>query len=110
MLQFHVQVRLGTEKGSSVVKVAVTALYSLLLTFGLSRDLPSSCIILCLLTLPMGNRVVSFVDENHEDKRSIFMAKYYCVRLHALFGASLAAGLVIAKFVSKRYIPRLILA
>lgn len=103
-------VRLGTEKGSSVVKVAVTALYSLLLTFGLSRDLPSSCIILCLLTLPMGNRVVSFVDENHEDKRSIFMAKYYCVRLHALFGASLAAGLVIAKFVCKRYIPRLILA
>ncbi|KAL3729962.1 hypothetical protein ACJRO7_027030 [Eucalyptus globulus] len=103
-------VRLGTEKGSSVVKVAITALYSLLLTFGLSRDLPSSCIILCLLTLPMGNRVVSFVDENHEDKRSIFMAKYYCVRLHALFGASLAAGLVIAKFVCKRYIPRLILA
>lgn len=45
-----------------------------------------------------------------KDKRSIFMAKYYCVRLHALFGASLAAGLVIAKFVYKRYIPRLILS
>ncbi|XP_030516239.1 2-carboxy-1,4-naphthoquinone phytyltransferase, chloroplastic-like [Rhodamnia argentea] len=103
-------VRLGTEKGSSVVKVAVTALYSLLLAFGLSRDLPFTCIISCLLTLPMGNRVVSFVEENHEDKRSIFMAKYYCVRLHALFGASLAAGLVIAKFVCKRYIPRLILS
>ncbi|KAI6677660.1 hypothetical protein NL676_038456 [Syzygium grande] len=123
-------VRLGTEKGSSVVKVAVAALYSFLLTSGLSRDLPFTCImsvlstayflnllashhqgyILCLLTLPMGNRVVSFVEENHEDKRSIFMAKYYCVRLHALFGASLAARLVIAKFVYKRYIPRLILS
>ncbi|XP_056159337.1 2-carboxy-1,4-naphthoquinone phytyltransferase, chloroplastic isoform X2 [Syzygium oleosum] len=103
-------VRLGTEKGSSVVKVAVVALYSFLLTSGLSRDLPFTCIILCLLTLPMGNRVVSFVEENHEDKRSIFMAKYYCVRLHALFGASLAAGLVIAKFGYKRYVPRLILS
>ncbi|KAF5962090.1 hypothetical protein HYC85_003299 [Camellia sinensis] len=30
---------------------------------------------------------------NPADKMKIFMAKYYCVRLHALFGAALATGL-----------------
>ncbi|PKI63355.1 hypothetical protein CRG98_016243 [Punica granatum] len=94
---------------------------------------------LCALTLPMGNRVITYVEENHEvsreinetfmaidvtkrlialgrtfieeiswihcldfhwfeqDKRLIFMAKYYCVKLHALFGVALAVGLVVAR-------------
>lgn len=36
-----------------------------------------------------------------QDKQKIFMAKYYCVRLHALFGAALAAGLVVSRMVTK---------
>ncbi|PIN10200.1 1,4-dihydroxy-2-naphthoate polyprenyltransferase [Handroanthus impetiginosus] len=90
-------VRLGTERGSKVVKMAVLGLYWLVIGLGLARTLPYSCIMLCTMTLPMGNLVVSFVQENHKDKTKIFMAKYYCVRLHAIFGAALAAGLVASR-------------
>ncbi|XP_031255578.1 2-carboxy-1,4-naphthoquinone phytyltransferase, chloroplastic-like isoform X2 [Pistacia vera] len=72
-------VRLGTERGSVVVKVAVQTLYSLTFALGLSRALPWTCI----------------------DKEKIFMAKYYCVRLHGLFGAALATGLVAARMLIK---------
>ncbi|GMJ12915.1 hypothetical protein HRI_004960700 [Hibiscus trionum] len=97
---FH-QVKMGTERGSMVVKAAVFTLYSLLLALGLFRTLPITCIVLCALTLPIGKLVVNFVEENHKDKRKIFMAKYYCVRLHALFGAAMAAGLVSARILVK---------
>ncbi|KAI4375599.1 hypothetical protein MLD38_013452 [Melastoma candidum] len=90
-------VRLGTEKGSLVVKVAIAMLYVILLGFGFSQTLPLTSTLLCLLTLPMGHRVVSFVKENHEDKQLIFMAKYYCVRLHALLGAALTVELMMTK-------------
>ncbi|WCJ24860.1 2-carboxy-1 4-naphthoquinone phytyltransferase chloroplastic [Euphorbia peplus] len=93
-------VRLGTEGGSRVVKVAITTLYSILLAFGLSKTLPLTCILLCALTLPMGKLVVDYVDENHKNKAKIFMAKYYCVRLHALFGTALAGGLVSARLLT----------
>lgn len=91
-------VRLGTETGSEVVKIAVISLYSSLLVFGLFRTLPLICLILCALTFPMGKLVVNYVEENNKDNSKIFMAKYYCVRLHTLFGAALAAGLVAARF------------
>ncbi|CAI9786232.1 unnamed protein product [Fraxinus pennsylvanica] len=72
-------VRLGTEAGSKVVKLAVVTIYSLLFILGLGQTLPSSSVILCALTVPMGNSVVSYVEENHKDKTKIFMAKYYCL-------------------------------
>jgi hypothetical protein len=53
--------------------------------------------VLCALTLPVGKWVVDYVLKNHEDNSKIFMAKYYCVRLHALFGMALASGLVLAR-------------
>lgn len=53
--------------------------------------------VLCALTLPVGKLVVDYVLKNHEDNAKIFMAKYYCVRLHALFGMALASGLVLAR-------------
>ncbi|KAK7368821.1 hypothetical protein VNO80_10851 [Phaseolus coccineus] len=90
-------VRLGTKKGAEVVKGAVLMLYALLTAFGLSKALPLTCIFLCALTLPMGNLVIRFVEDNHKDKNKIFMAKYFCVRLHALFGVALALGLVLAR-------------
>ncbi|XP_068469829.1 2-carboxy-1,4-naphthoquinone phytyltransferase, chloroplastic isoform X2 [Phaseolus vulgaris] len=91
------EVRLGTKKGAEVVKGAVLMLYALLAVFGLSKALPLTCIFLCALTLPMGNLVIRFVEDNHKDKNKIFMAKYFCVRLHALFGVALALGLVLAR-------------
>ncbi|XP_038888769.1 2-carboxy-1,4-naphthoquinone phytyltransferase, chloroplastic isoform X1 [Benincasa hispida] len=93
-------VRLGTERGSKVVKVAVIMLYVLLFALGLSKSLPFTCIFFCGLTIPVGKLVVSFVEENHKDKQKIFMAKYFCVRLHAIFGVALAAGLVVARLIS----------
>ncbi|KGN43741.1 2-carboxy-1,4-naphthoquinone phytyltransferase, chloroplastic [Cucumis sativus] len=93
-------VRLGTERGSKVVKVAVIMLYVLLFALGLSKNLPFTCILFCGLTIPVGKLVVSFVEENHKDKQKIFMAKYFCVRLHAIFGLALAAGLVVARLIS----------
>ncbi|XP_025981930.1 2-carboxy-1,4-naphthoquinone phytyltransferase, chloroplastic [Glycine max] len=90
-------VRLGTKKGAEVVKGAIFMLYALLVAFGLIKALPLTCIFLCALTLPMGNLVVRFVEDNYKDKNKIFMAKYFCVRLHALFGVTLALGLVLAR-------------
>ncbi|KAK8627015.1 hypothetical protein V6N13_134644 [Hibiscus sabdariffa] len=94
-------VKMGTERGSMVVKASVVTLYSLLLALGLFRTLPITCIVLCALTLPIGKLVVNFVEENHKDKGKIFLTKYYCVRLHALFGAAMAAGLVSARILVK---------
>ncbi|KAF6152107.1 hypothetical protein GIB67_031429 [Kingdonia uniflora] len=98
-------VRIGTKTGSQVVKAAIILLYSLLLALGLSNSLPITCIVLCSLTLPIGKLVVNYVENNHTDKSKIFMAKYYCVRLHALFGAALSLGLVAAKTFPKAYTP-----
>ncbi|KAK8562755.1 hypothetical protein V6N13_018683 [Hibiscus sabdariffa] len=94
-------VKMGTERGSMVVKASVVTLYSLLFALGLFQTLPITCIFLCALTLPIGKLVVNFVKENHKDKGKIFMAKYYCVRLHALFGAAMTAGLVSARILVK---------
>ncbi|XP_058731430.1 2-carboxy-1,4-naphthoquinone phytyltransferase, chloroplastic-like isoform X2 [Vicia villosa] len=99
-------VRLGTERGAEVVKVAIFMLYALLVAFGISRTLPLTSIFLCALTLPVGNLVVRFVQDNHKDKNKIFMAKYFCVRLHALFGTALAFGLVLARMVNNRILFR----
>uniref|UniRef100_A0A6V7QWD4 2-carboxy-1,4-naphthoquinone phytyltransferase, chloroplastic n=1 Tax=Ananas comosus var. bracteatus TaxID=296719 RepID=A0A6V7QWD4_ANACO len=94
---FHQVVRIGTEAGSRIVKFGVTSLYVLLLVFGLSKALPSTCVFLCALTAPMGKLVADFVEQNHNDNIKIFMAKYYCVRLHAIFGAALAFGLFLGR-------------
>ncbi|XP_026446749.1 2-carboxy-1,4-naphthoquinone phytyltransferase, chloroplastic-like isoform X4 [Papaver somniferum] len=64
-----------------------------------------SPLVSCALTLPIAKLVVSYVEENYSDKSKIFMAKYFCVRLHAMFGAALSVGLVMAK----SYIQRPIL-
>ncbi|KAL3628272.1 hypothetical protein CASFOL_027318 [Castilleja foliolosa] len=92
-------VRLGSENGSNVVKMSVLGLYWLVLDLGFAQTLPFSCVVPCTMTLPMGNLVVSFVEKNHKDKSKIFMAKYYCVRLHALFGVVLAVGLVASRLI-----------
>ncbi|KAK6945765.1 UbiA prenyltransferase family [Dillenia turbinata] len=95
--KFSPLVRIGTRRGSQVVKVTVVALYALLFIFGWSKTIPLTCTFLCALTMPTGHLVVHYVEENYNDKAKIFMAKYYCVRLHALFGAALAIGLVAAR-------------
>ncbi|CAL5363220.1 unnamed protein product [Camellia sinensis] len=67
---------------------------------------PLAYIFLCALTLPVGKLVVNYVEQNHKDKMKIFMAKYYCVRLHALFDAALAAGLVATKTIAGKYVDK----
>ncbi|KAL2513624.1 dihydroxy-1 [Forsythia ovata] len=98
-------VRLGTEAGAKLVKMAIVALYSLLFILGVGQIIPLPCVFLCGLTLPVGNLVVSFVEDNHKDKTKIFMAKYYCVRLHTIFGIALAAGLVVARMLARTQLP-----
>ncbi|CAN6290393.1 unnamed protein product [Urochloa humidicola] len=90
-------VRVGTETGSRIVTVSIATLYILLAAFGICQALPPACTVLCALTLPVGKLVVDYVLKNHKDNAKIFMAKYYCVRLHALFGMALASGLVLAR-------------
>ncbi|XP_006351760.1 1,4-dihydroxy-2-naphthoate polyprenyltransferase, chloroplastic isoform X1 [Solanum tuberosum] len=104
--KFSPLVRLGTGAASRVVKVGVATLYSGMLLLGFTQTLPFTCIILGALTIPMGKLVVSYVEKNHKDKAKIFMAKYYCVKLHALFGVALAAGLVAAKMVARYPVPK----
>ncbi|KAI3715848.1 hypothetical protein L6452_22836 [Arctium lappa] len=99
-------VRIGTETGSNVMKMAVISLYSLLFILGICRALPVTSILLCALTVPMGKLVVSFVADNHQDKTKIFMAKYFCVRLHAIFGAALTAGMVAARIITRNNVPQ----
>ncbi|XP_073029998.1 2-carboxy-1,4-naphthoquinone phytyltransferase, chloroplastic-like isoform X2 [Primulina eburnea] len=102
-------VRLGNDVGAKVVKMAVTSLYSLLLALGLGQALPFSCVVLGALTFPIGKLVSSFVEKNHKDKSTIFLAKYYCVRLHAAFGLALAAGLVAARLFVRKQLPHAII-
>ncbi|CAM0871801.1 unnamed protein product [Alopecurus aequalis] len=90
-------VRIGTKTGATLVTLGIGVLYTFLVAFGISKYLPPSCIVLGALTLPLGKWVVDYVQKNHDDKTKIFMAKYYCVRLHALFGMALASGLVLAR-------------
>ncbi|CAL9132112.1 unnamed protein product [Musa acuminata var. zebrina] len=90
-------VRIGTRAGSKVVKYGVISLYVLSLVFGLCKALPATCVFLSAWTIPMGKMVIDYVEKNHDDKIKIFMAKYYCVRLHALFGSALALGLLLAR-------------
>ncbi|KAJ4796547.1 hypothetical protein LUZ62_047793 [Rhynchospora pubera] len=90
-------VRIGTEAASKVVLIGVTSVYVLLAVFGISKVLPAASLFLGALTVPMGIILSDFVVKNHKDKVKIFMAKYYCVRLHALFGAALASGLFFAR-------------
>ncbi|KAK9110993.1 hypothetical protein Scep_018512 [Stephania cephalantha] len=99
-------VRIGTKTGSKVVKTAVITLYLFLFALGLSKRLPLTSIILCAFTLPIGKLVVDHVKENYNDKSKIFMAKYYCVRLHFLFGAALSFGLLATRAAAP-YLPRL---
>ncbi|KAL8499317.1 hypothetical protein ACS0TY_022337 [Phlomoides rotata] len=107
--KFSPLVRLGTEGGANVVKVAVGGIYSLIFIIGLSQTLPFSSVVLCSLTLPVGRYVASFVQKNHRDESNIFIAKYYYVRLHTLFGAALAAGLVAARMFPRKQLPHAIL-
>ncbi|KAL8492066.1 hypothetical protein ACS0TY_023624 [Phlomoides rotata] len=107
--KFSPLVRLGTEGGADVVKVVVRGIYSLLFIIGLGQTLPFSSVVLCALTLPVGRYVASFVQKNHRDESNIFIAKYYYVRLHTLFGAALAAGLVAAKMFPRKQLPHAIL-
>ncbi|KAL6867696.1 hypothetical protein ACP4OV_015720 [Aristida adscensionis] len=90
-------VRIGTKVGARVVVIGICTLYILLFTFGICKSLPAACTVLGSLTLPLAKWVVDYVLQNHEDNNKIFMAKYYCVRLHALFGMALASGLVLAR-------------
>lgn len=89
-------VRLGTQKGSRVVKAAVIGLYVISIVLTAIKALPFPCTFFVLLTLPIGRLVVDFVSKNHEDKGKIFLAKYYCVRLHAAFCAALVLGFLTA--------------
>ncbi|EYU18456.1 hypothetical protein ABFS82_02G057400 [Erythranthe guttata] len=102
-------VRLGTERGAKVVNVAVGLLYSLVFLLGLNQTLPFFSLVLCALTLPVGRLVSSFVEKNHKDETKIFMAKYYCVRLHTVFGGALAAGMVAARMFARRQLPHTVL-
>lgn len=101
-------VRVGQKAGSEVVKIALVALYAFLFILGLGNALPLASTVLCALTIPMGIFIVSYVEKNYNDNEKIFMSKYYCVRLHALFGVALTAGLVLAKRFSN-FVPRPVL-
>ncbi|KAE8672779.1 1,4-dihydroxy-2-naphthoate polyprenyltransferase [Hibiscus syriacus] len=67
-----------------------------------------SCKLARQLDLDVGNEdylkgAIEKCDCNHllQDKGKIFMANYYCVRLHSLFGAAMIAGLVSARILGK---------
>ncbi|KNA23347.1 hypothetical protein SOVF_025520 [Spinacia oleracea] len=90
-------VRIGQKAGSEIVKIAIVALYCALFVLSIANAVPLTSSVLCALTIPLGNMVVRYVEKNYHDNEKIFMAKYYCVRLHALFGMALAAGLVAAR-------------
>lgn len=89
-------VRLGTEKGKEVVKAAILGLYSLVLVLAATKVIPYPCAFFSLLTVPIGKLVVDFVTENHDNREKIFLAKYFCVRLHAAFGVALVLGFLAA--------------
>ncbi|KAH0453184.1 hypothetical protein IEQ34_017508 [Dendrobium chrysotoxum] len=106
-------VRIGTETGSKLIRIGILVLYILLFTFSACKYIPLTCTtsscnlisstagfylqFLCAITIPLAKLVMDYVEQNHNNKLKIFMAKYYCVRLHSLFGVALAVGLVVAR-------------
>ncbi|KAK8964616.1 hypothetical protein KSP40_PGU000733 [Platanthera guangdongensis] len=90
-------VRVGTETGLKLIRSGILLLYALLLAFTLSKSLPLTCSVRFYVSSQFQQRVMEFVEQNHNNEIKIFMAKYYCVHLHSLFGALLAAGLVVAR-------------
>eukprot|EP01018_Ginkgo_biloba_P016685 Gb_39246 [translate_table: standard] len=61
-------VRIGTQRGSEVVRASVVALYSVLCIFAALKALPLTCALFPFLTLPLGKLVIDFVKENHHGK------------------------------------------
>eukprot|EP00850_Spirogloea_muscicola_P010646 SM000063S20036 [mRNA] locus=s63:419240:425903:+ [translate_table: standard] len=86
-------VSIGTAKGAQVATAGVFSLYIITAALVVFKLLPPNCLVGALMTLPLGKLVVDFVSKNHMDKNLIFMAKYYCVRLHVVFGFMLALSL-----------------
>ncbi|KAK4401856.1 2-carboxy-1,4-naphthoquinone phytyltransferase, chloroplastic [Sesamum angolense] len=78
-------VRLGTEKGSLVVKWSVIGLYSLLFALGFTQTLPFTSVLLSALTLPMANLIVSFVQKNHMDSLCLLGSWWLECSLNSLF-------------------------
>ncbi|KAK8961298.1 hypothetical protein KSP40_PGU000917 [Platanthera guangdongensis] len=90
-------VRVGIETGSKLIRTGILLLYAHLLAFTIFKSLPLTCSIRFNMPSQFQQRVVEFVKQNHNNEIKIFMEKYYCVRLHSLFGALLASGLVVAR-------------
>ncbi|CAI5460604.1 unnamed protein product [Closterium sp. Yama58-4] len=90
-------VRMGTANGCEVVRVSVLALYLFSAAFVATGVLPWTCLLAAAATLPIGRIVVNFVSTHHQDKDTIFMAKYFCVRLHIALGLALTASLSLAR-------------
>eukprot|EP00897_Mesotaenium_endlicherianum_P006989 jgi/Mesen1/6318/ME000326S05459 len=91
-------VRMGTQKGAVVVKAALILLYALTGASVLGGALPPACGVLAALTIPTGHTLVKFVGDNHQDTTKIFMAKYFCVRLHVSYGLYMALGLFLGSW------------
>ncbi|KAL0928683.1 hypothetical protein M5K25_000595 [Dendrobium thyrsiflorum] len=90
-------VRIGTETDSKLIRIGILVLYILVFTFSTCKYIPLACTFLCAITIPLAKLVMDYVEQNHNNKIKIFMAKYYCVRLHSLFGAALAVGVLVAR-------------
>ncbi|KAL3628120.1 hypothetical protein CASFOL_027166 [Castilleja foliolosa] len=109
--KFSPLVRLGSENGSKVVKMSVLGLYWLVLGLGNAQTLPFSCVVLCAMTLPMGNLVVSFVEKNHKcfealRQEDVCRVEGYGIKLYRERNSAEADGLDDSDVSEKRDVRR----
>ena len=90
-------VRLGTMKGASLLTVGVISLYLLTIIFALSGIAPwSSCLI--FLSLPLGIKLVNYVQQYHDQPVDISSSKFIAVRLHFVSGILLTLGYIFSVY------------
>jgi 2-carboxy-1,4-naphthoquinone phytyltransferase len=92
-------VRLGTARASSVLISALVLMYVLQGLAWITGALPFIPLMFSLITIPLAQKLASFVTRNHAKPALVRNAKYVAVKLHILHGLSLASGFVATGYI-----------
>lgn len=87
-------VRLGTEKGVSVLKWSTLSVFILLLGFVIFDYLSWKTLII-YISLPLASQLISFVQTYHDQPEQVKNCKFLAVNWHFASGMLLALGLVL---------------
>jgi len=86
-------VKLGTERATRVLEVAVAAPYLLALAAAVAGALPAAVVLCALGSMPAARALLQFAEANRAVPERIAPLKRYAIRWHVLLGLALVVGL-----------------